>query len=219
MKLVLRMMETADLQRGALETLPFMERMLAGHGTRNDYHRFLLDLYHVVQHFCPIMAAAVGRCACEHEDLRHHLYEALSDERDHEKLVAEDLEDLLGEPGYPELHLPSPPVRAIIGANYCNVDRGNPWGVLGLLYVLEFIASCYAGTLADSLAESIENSDTCYRFLASHASLDQHHVARLHALMERIPDLPAQQAILASTELNFYLFRQWVHYLGLHGSA
>lgn len=219
MKLVLRMMETADLQRGALETMPFMERMLAGYGTRDDYHRFLLDLYHVVQHFCPIMAVALSRCVGEHEDLRQHLYDSLSDEKDHEKLVAEDLEDLLEEPGHPELHEPSPPVRALIGTNYYQVDRGDPWSIVGLLYMLEFIASCYAGTLADSLSEAIKGSESCYRFLGSHASLDQHHVANLHALMEKISDQRAQQAVMASTNLNFYLFRQWIHYLGQQVNA
>lgn len=218
MKLVLRMMEAADLQRGVLETLPFMEKMLGGHGTRDDYRRFLLDLYHVVKHFCPVMAAALSRCTRAEEDLRRHLYESLADERDHEVLVEEDLEDLLEGPGQPELHRPSPPVRAMIGANYWYGDRGNPWGVVGMLYVLEFIASCYAGTLADSLAESIPGSSSCFRFLASHSSLDQLHVANLHALLDKITDNGAQEAIFLSTELNFYLFRNWIEYLGRRGA-
>jgi pyrroloquinoline quinone (PQQ) biosynthesis protein C len=214
MKFVLRMMETADLQRGALETLPFLERMLAGHGTRDDYRRFLFDLYHVVLHFAPITASAVSRCLGRYDDVRAHLYESIANEKGHENLVAEDLEELLGEPGHPELHQPSPPVRAIIGSNYYQVDRGHPCAVLGLLYVLEFIASCYAGTLADCIAESMPESAASCRFLVLHASRDQHHVAQLHDLLEKIPDQQAQQAIVASTELNFYLFRVWIDHLG-----
>lgn len=214
MKFVLRMMETADLQRGILESLPFMERMLAGHGTRDDYRRFLFDLYHVVLHFRPLMAGAVSRCIGMYDEVRQHLYESMADEKGHEKMVSEDLEELLGEPGHPELHQPSPPVRAIIACNYHSVDRGHPCALLGMVYVLEFIASCYAGLLADSITESMPEAAGSCRFLSLHGTLDQQHVAQLHALLESVPDQQAQHAIVASTELNFYLFRQWIDYLG-----
>src|SRR5690606_22093784 len=55
---VVDVLEAVDLQRAELERLPLLRRMRDGRCGRSVYCAFLADLYHVVWHFCPTMAAA-----------------------------------------------------------------------------------------------------------------------------------------------------------------
>lgn len=218
---IIRVLEASDIHRGNLEALPFFRRAREGHGAPEDYLRFLTQLYHVVWHFCPIMAAAATRCPDQFAGVRRHLYDAMQDEQGHELIVLEDLAALGGNRTL-AVEGPVPlPVVALIGANYYNVERVHPCMVLGMLYVLEFIASAYAGSLADAYAEvfGTQPSAPGFRFLKLHGALDQHHVAQLHELMGTISDPLAQQRVIEATELNFHLFEEWVRGLDRESDA
>jgi hypothetical protein len=100
----------------------------------------------------------------------------------------------------------------MVGFNYYAVERIHPCSVLGMLYVLEVIASVYGGRVADSIARAIgvpAGSDLAsrgFRFLASHATMDAHHMASLNRLLKTIEDPAAQAAIVNSTRVNFHQF-------------
>jgi heme oxygenase len=101
-------------------------------------------------------------------------------------------------------------VQAMIGYNYYAAERVHPCAVLGMLYVLEVIASVYGGKAADSIARAIgrETGAGGFRFLSSHATMDADHMAKLNVLLKTIDDAEAQAAIIASTRVNFHQFGQ-----------
>ena len=70
------------------------------------------------------------------------------------------------------------------------------------------IASAYAATLSQSIAKVLgRNMDgPGFKFLLSHSSMDQEHVAKLNALVKTISDPEAQEAIVNATRVNFYQF-------------
>ena len=105
---------------------------------------------------------------------------------------------------------PSPPVQAMIGFNYYAAERAHPCSVLGMLYVLEVIASVYGGKAADAIARANgrETSAGGFRFLSSHATMDADHMAKLNVLLKTIEDPAAQAAVVNSTRVNFHQFGQ-----------
>ena len=204
------LVETTDANRRDLESVPRVHSMIH-HGLKlGEYRALLRDLYHVVWHFCPLMAAAAGRCSDRFNDVRFELYERIQEEKGHEQWVLEDIEAMGGDVASVRSGAPSAPVQAMIGFNYYAVERVHPCSVLGMLYMLEVVSSVYGGRVSDAIARALGRDVDAggFKFLSSHATMDQDHMASLNRLVKTIADPDAQQAIINSTRVNFVQFAQ-----------
>jgi pyrroloquinoline quinone (PQQ) biosynthesis protein C len=214
MSFFITLVESSDANRRAIETTSRVQAMMHKGLSLAEYRAFLHDLYHIVLHFCPIMAAAAVRCDDAHAAIRAELQERIGEEKGHESWVLEDLQAVGGDLQLVRNTPPSPPVQAMIGFNYHGADRGHPCSVLGMLYVLEVIASVYGGKAADSIGRAIGRETGKdlkaggFRFLSSHATMDAHHMAQLNVLLKTIGDPAAQAAVINSTQVNFHQFGQ-----------
>ncbi len=212
---IVKFLEATDLQRAELESLPLLLEMIDGQCSRRLYIQFLADLYHVVRNFCPIMAAAASRCPDQYRQLRSHLYDAMQEEQGHEQMVLDDLAEFDIDANPVRDSRAAGPILALVSTNYYLADRAHPCSVIGMLYVLEFIASAYAATIAIGLARGFQMPpEAGFSFLQSHASLDAIHVVRLHALLNTLDDPQAQQAVIEAANANFHLFKEWIRQLG-----
>jgi pyrroloquinoline quinone (PQQ) biosynthesis protein C len=204
----IRLVELTDASRREVETLPRVHRMV-NHGlSLAEYRAMLHDLYHIVWHFCPVMAAAASRCSDDLRDVRYELYQRIEEEKGHETWVLDDIEAVGGDvPGAKSLP-PSAPVQAMIAFNYFAAERVHPCSVLGMLYMLEVVSSVYGGRVASSIAASIgrDADGPGFRFLTSHASMDVDHMAKLNRLVKTIADPVAQASIVNATRVNFSQF-------------
>lgn len=209
MSFFITLVEESDAHRRAIETTPRVHAMIHKGLTLPEYRAFLRDLYHIVWHFCPIMAVAASRCDDRLRNIRYELYERIAEEKGHEEWVLEDIAALGGRTDA-RAAAPSPPVQAMIGFNYYAAERVHPCAVLGMLYVLEVVASVYGGKVAESIARAIgrETGAGGFRFLSSHATMDADHMAKLNVLLKTIDDPAAQAAIIDSTRVNFHQFAQ-----------
>jgi pyrroloquinoline quinone (PQQ) biosynthesis protein C len=217
MSFFITLVESSDAHRRAIETAPRVNAMIHKGLTLPEYRAFLRDLYHIVWHFCPIMAVAAAGCDDRLKRVRYELYERIEEEKGHEDWVLEDIAAMGGDVkadikavgGLP-VPAPSAPVQAMIGYNYYAAERVHPCAVLGMLYVLEVVASVYGGKVADSIARAIGRDTGAggFRFLSSHATMDADHMAKLNVLLKTIDDAEAQAAIIASTRVNFHQFGQ-----------
>ncbi len=204
----------------AIEAHPAMQAMLAGALGKKQYADFLVRLYPVVSNFCPLMAAAAGRCADRFPGLRSFLYEHLNEERGHEAMVISDLRAL----GSDTLDLPSrrpvPSVQAMLSFNYHAIADEHPACVLGLVYVLEIMSSLYGGKVAQALSQSLDLPlPIAFSFLDSHASLDEDHMAELRKLLQHADCTAAAASILNSVDVNFHLFAGFLSHGGLSAGA
>lgn len=208
MSFFITLLEMTDASRRDLENVPKVHQMIHHGLSLDEYRAFLHDLYHVVWHFCPIMAAAASRCDDGLRGLRYDLYERIEEEKHHEEWVLEDLVAMQGDVAAARANPPSAPVQAMLGFNYHAVDRIHPASVLGMLYTLEVVSSVYGGRVSESIARSLDRSTDAggFKFLSSHATMDVEHMAKLNKLVKTIDDLPAQQAIVNATRVNFYQF-------------
>jgi pyrroloquinoline quinone (PQQ) biosynthesis protein C len=202
------LVEMTDAARRGLEEIPKMHEMIH-HGLKlAEYRAFLHDLYHIVWHFCPIMAAAAARCDDRYREVRYELYERIEEEKGHETWVLEDIEALGGDVASVKADPPSAPVQAMIAFNYHGAERVHPCSVLGMLYMLEVVSSVYAGRVSDSIARAIGRDVDAggFKFLSSHATMDVDHLAKLNVLVKKVIEPGAQQSIINSTRVNFFQF-------------
>jgi pyrroloquinoline quinone (PQQ) biosynthesis protein C len=209
MSFFITLVEKSDESRRAIESAPRVQSMMHKGLALPEYRAFLRDLYHIVWHFCPIMAVAASRCGDSLRNIRYELYERIEEEKGHEDWVLDDIKSVGGDTDVQAARA-SAPVQAMIGYNYYAADRVHPCAVLGMLYVLEVVASVYGGKAADSIARAIgrETGAGGFRFLSSHATMDADHMAKLNVLLKTIDDPAAQAAIIQSTHVNFHQFGQ-----------
>ena len=208
MSFFITLVELTDASRRELETIPKVHTMVHHGLTLPEYKAFLHDLYHVVWHFCPIMAAAVARCSDRFRGVRYELYERIQEEKGHESWVLEDIEAVGGDVPSAVANPPSAPVQAMIAFNYFAAERVHPCSVLGMLYMLEVVSSVYGGRVSDSIARKLGRDVDAggFKFLSSHATMDLDHMAKLNRLVKTIEDAEAQSSIVNSTRVNFYQF-------------
>jgi hypothetical protein len=86
--------------------------------------------------------------------------------------------------------------------------------VLGMMYVLEVIASVYGGSFSDAIRESLLlEGERGVSFISSHATMDAEHMAELRTILNTITDDEARDAIVESTIVNFRQFTRIVEAL------
>jgi pyrroloquinoline quinone (PQQ) biosynthesis protein C len=208
MSFFITLVELTDASRRELETIPKVHAMVHHGLTLPEYKAFLHDLYHIVWHFCPVMAAAAARCSDRFRGVRYELYERIQEEKGHEAWVLEDVEAVGCEVPSVKASPPSAPVQAMIAFNYYGAERVHPCSVLGMLYMLEVVSSVYGGRVSDSISRKLGRDVDAggFKFLSSHATMDLDHMAKLNRLVKTIDEPAAQEAIVNSTRVNFYQF-------------
>lgn len=208
-----QLIDITDTNRQALESIPQLQDMLSGEFSRQRYINFLIQLYPVVSHFCPLMAAAAGRCADRYPELRAYLYDHIVEERGHEQMVLDDLESMGVDSFDIPAQLPCPPVQALLGFNYQAIAASDPHSVLGIIYVLEIVSSVYGGRVAKAISRTVNLPlKQGFSFLESHAELDDEHLGELRKVLHSVNDSALEGVLLNSVRTNFYLFRQVLAY-------
>jgi len=198
------LVESTDQARRDFETHPVALAAIADGLSVERYRKLLLELYQIVWHFNPICAAAASRVPDTHRELRYFLYRHMAEESGHEQWVSNDLEAVGVDEAALLQHRPSPSTLALIGYNYWGAERRDPCSVLGMMYVLEVIASVYGGAFASAVRESLLLiGDRGVSFIGSHATLDMEHMAQLRKILVTVDDAGARGAIVESTLVNF----------------
>ncbi|NDC08109.1 MAG: hypothetical protein EBZ75_02020 [Oxalobacteraceae bacterium] len=201
--------EVTSRHRHEMEALPQLKAMLGGNFSKSSYAKFLIQLYPIVSNFCPLMAAAAGRCADRYSNLRHYLYEHIEHEKGHEAMVINDLEQIGNNCDDLPRTNPGPAARAMLAYNYYSIDRVDPHCVIGMIYVLELMSSGYASKIAQSISKAIDRPITLgFSFLDSHGTLDDDHLANLIELIKSLESPNFVEKVVDSVDMNFYLFRQ-----------
>ena len=209
MSFFIKLIETTDSERRSLESIPKVHSMIHHGLTLHEYQVFLHDMYHLVWHFCPIMAAAASRCGDQFRQVRYGLYENIEGEKGHEAWVLDDIQAVGGDAEHAKATLPSIPMQSLIAFNYHTVERVHPCSVIGMLYTLEVVSSVYGARIASAISRSTGIAGPRgFSFLDSHASMDKDHVAKLTELVKTINDPSAQQAVINTTRINFWMFGQ-----------
>lgn len=214
MKFFLALVTQTDEARRTFENHPVVMDAVAQGLSQERYQKFLLELYHLVWHFNTVSAAATSRLADSHRQVRYFLYQHMQEEKGHEDWVLNDLAALGVSRDTALAYAPSADTLALTGYNYWAADRKHPCSVLGMLYVLEVIASVYGGPLANAQKERLLlQGELGVSFINSHATLDAEHMRELREIADTLDDAESQASIVESALVNFHHFTRIVQAL------
>jgi hypothetical protein len=194
-----------DEARRSFETHPVVLDAVANGMSIQRYRLLLSELYHLVWHFNPTCAAAASRMTDEYAQIRTFLYEHMHEESGHEGWVLNDLEAVGVSREATAGYSPSPHVLALNGYNYWAADRRHPCSILGMLYVLEVIASVYGGPFSTAMKDALLlQGERGVSFISSHASIDTVHMAQLRTILNTLDSESSHAAVLESVVVNFH---------------
>lgn len=200
-----QLVDQTDDARKAFERHARVVEACAQGMDRERYLAFLRELYALVWHFNPVSAAAAAKLPPKLRFVQAYLYEHMHEEEGHDEWVLGDVAAIGGdvEEVRGSLDDCSPATQAFIGFNYWLAER-KPVGVLGMLYVLEVLASVYGEPLAEAQRERLFlQGDAGVSFLASHASKDAEHMQDLKVVLDQLDDEAAQTEVVNSVRVNF----------------
>ncbi len=194
-----------DESRRAFEAHPVILNAVTSGMSLERYRKLLKELYHLVWHFNPICAAAASRMSDEFLEIRRFLYRHMHEESGHEQWVLNDLEAVGVANEVATTEAPSVHVLALNGYNYWSADRRHPCSVLGMMYVLEVIASVYGGPFCAAVKEALLlKDDHGTSFIGSHATMDALHMSELKDVLNLLDSEGARASVIESIAVNFH---------------
>lgn len=183
--------------------MPLIREVLQTGASRALYLDFLSQAYHHVKHTAPLLALAAARCGPDDRVYQSALFEYTEEERGHELWILEDIDALGGAPEQVRRGTPRLPCKVMVGHAYYLIDHVSPYGLLGMVHVLEGMAVALASKATASLRASLSASgDEGFKYLTTHGGLDVKHAEFFEALINQIGDrcLP----LVIETTTDFY---------------
>jgi long-chain acyl-CoA synthetase len=208
-------METAP-QQGYLIATEQIQRGLAGAISLETYLEYLAEAYHHVRHTVPLMQLVKSRLPHGREWLEEALDEYIAEESGHEEWILDDIRNAGGDAEGVRHSRPKMATEFMVSYAYDFINRVNPVGFFGMVFVLEGTSTRLATAGAEALMRSLNLKPDCFRYLTSHGSIDLEHMNFLKDLMNRIERPEDKDAIIHMAQRMFILFANVFRSIPLH---
>ncbi|MFD5651861.1 MULTISPECIES: hypothetical protein [unclassified Streptomyces] len=170
------------------------------------YARYLAAMHQVIRASVPLMELAGARCA-ERGDadalcapLAAYFARHITEERDHDQWLLEDLAVLRGSRGPAPAPWGGAAAARLVGAQYYWIEHTHPVSLLGYMAVLEGRAP--AAGLTERLAALTGLTASAFRTVHAHAALDPGHAGELDALLDGLALSGAESAAIGASALH-----------------
>lgn len=194
---------TADRQQ--LMAAPVIADCLQSRVSLHSYLAFLGQAYHHVRHTTPLLMLLGGRLPERLAWLRPAVAEYIEEEIGHEEWILNDIAAAGGDAEAVRASHPGLPAELMVAYAYDLVNRGNPAGFFGMVFVLEGTSVALALMAADRIQQTLNLPDAAFSYLRSHGTLDQEHTKHLANLVNRMT--PEDQAeVLRCAKVFFRLY-------------
>lgn len=193
-------------QREYLLGSPIIGQALEGSVTLVDYVSFLTQAFHHVRHTVPLLMATGARLPLEREWLRDAVADYIAEERGHQEWILNDIAACGFDRETARRSLPSPATELMVAYAYDTVNRIDPLGFFGMVYVLEGTSVAVATRAAQRIREQLGLPKRAFTYLESHGSLDMEHMRFFESLMDRIDGAREQQIIVHAARMFFTLY-------------
>lgn len=189
-------------ERLQLMSAPVIADCLQGRVTRQSYLAFLGQAYHHVRHTTPLLMLLGGRLPERLAWLRRAVAEYIEEEIGHEEWILNDIDAAGGDADAVRASAPELPAELMVAYAYDLVNRGNPAGFFGMVFVLEGTSVALALMAADRIQQALDLPDAAFSYLRSHGTLDQEHTKHLANLLDKM--MPDDQAEVLRCARIFY---------------
>ena len=181
-------------ERDYLLSSPIITKCLRGEVTRESYLAFLGQAFHHVRHTTPLLMLLGGRLPERLAWLRRAVAEYIEEEIGHEEWILNDIAAAGGDAEAVRHSRPGLPAEVMVAYAYDLVNRGNPAGFFGMVFVLEGTSVAMALNAADRIQQALALPDAAFSYLRSHGTLDQEHTRHLADLLEKMTPEDQQDA-------------------------
>ncbi|MGI2801120.1 TenA family transcriptional regulator [Photobacterium damselae] len=209
--------QSTAVAQQAMLTAPVIADVQQGNISLDMYIAFLTQAYHHVKHTVPLLMACGGRLSDEYEWVREALAEYIEEEKGHQewilsniKMCGGDVEAVRNNKNAGQVEAP---IELMISYLYHNIDRQNPLGLFGMVWVLEGTSVGIGGLMAEKIQSTLNLPPSAMTYLVSHSVLDQEHLHFFESLMNRIIKVEDQQVIIDSAKMVFSLYGQMLRSL------
>jgi heme oxygenase len=199
------LMAKTGVDREHLLAAPIVADCLQGRVARDSYLAFLGQAYHHVRHTTPLLMTLGGRLPERLAWLRRAVAEYIEEEIGHEEWILNDIAAAGGDAEAVRTSQPDLPAELMVAYAYDLIQRQNPAGFFGMVFVLEGTSVALALLAADRIQQALGLPDQAFSYLRSHGTLDQEHTRHLADLLERMtPDDQAE--VLRCAKVFFKLY-------------
>jgi pyrroloquinoline quinone (PQQ) biosynthesis protein C len=195
-------------EREFLLAAPIIADAMRGDITRAQYVAFLKEAYFHVKQTVPLLMGCGSRLPDDKEWLRGAVAHYIEDEYGHEQWILNDVQNAGGDPELIRNGQPSLATELMVAYAWDTVQRGNPVGFFGMVYVLEGTSVALATRAAEQLQSSLELPEDAFSYLLSHGTVDLEHVKFLEEIVNRFDEPGDRAAIEHCARRFFYLYGQ-----------
>ena len=192
--------------RELLYSAPMIQDALAGKIDIKTYVTFLSQAYHHVRHTVPLLMACGSRLSPEYEFMKKAITEYIEEEYGHEQWILNDIEHCGFDPEQVKNSAPHFTTDMMVRYAYHQIDRKNPVGFFGMVFVLEGTSTALATQAAEALKKSLGLPNKAFSYLLSHGSLDLEHVQFFEELVNQLKNKEDHQSIIQSAKDIFKLY-------------
>ncbi len=196
--------DTRD-DRERLQAAPIIAAALAGRVDRAQYIAFLLRAFHHVKHTVPLMMACGARLEDDREWLRVAMAHYVQEEIGHQEWVLADVAAAGGDADAVRRSTPDLDTDVMVAYAYDTVNRRNPAGILGMVFVLEGTSVGLASVAANALQRCLGLPASAFSYLISHGDLDTGHMAFFNQLVDRL-DREDRDAVVRTAKAMYHLY-------------
>ena len=194
-------------ERDYLLSSPIITKCLRGEVTRESYLAFLGQAFHHVRHTTPLLMLLGGRLPERLAWLRRAVAEYIEEEIGHEEWILNDIAAAGGDAEAVRHSRPELPAEVMVAYAYDLVNRGNPAGFFGMVFVLEGTSVAMALNAADKIQQALALPDAAFSYLRSHGTLDREHTRHLADLLEKMTP-EDQQEVIRCAKVFFRLYAE-----------
>ena len=201
-----RLVKETELERQALFSVPIILDALQGQINKDQYIAFLSQAFHHVRHTVPLLMACGSRLNHEHEWLRKAVAEYIEEEIGHEEWILSDIENCGGSAELVRKSQPHLSTESMVAYAYHQIDRLNPVGFFGMVFVLEGTSTALATNAAEVIQKSLNLPSSAFSYLTSHGSLDLAHVKFFENLMNQLTDEKDKEVVIHCAKRFYELY-------------
>lgn len=201
-----RLGEATRREREFLLASPPIRDALAGSISLARYLAFLSQAYHHVRHTVPLLMTAGSRMPQRLNWMQRDMIHYLEEEVGHDDWILSDIRAAGGDAEAVRASSPHPATDALIAYVYDTVQRRNPVGIFGMVFVLEGTSVALALNAADRIQATLGLPDSAFTYLRSHGHLDQEHVGDLRGILDRLTAADDQAAVVQCARVVFWLY-------------
>jgi pyrroloquinoline quinone (PQQ) biosynthesis protein C len=193
-------------ERARLIAAPIIIEAFSGRVSRAQYLAFLTQAYHHVRHTVPLLMSCGGRLPARLEWLREAVAHYITEELGHQEWILNDIAVAGGDAEAVRHGQPAFETELMVSYAYDTIQRRNPVGFFGMVYVLESTSVALASQVAAVLSPSLDLPKKAFTYLSSHGSLDISHMDDFRALVNRLDDSADRAAVIDSAQHFFRLY-------------